>query len=160
MYDPRFTEPMRRELTDIGVTELRTPEEVDAAFGEKTGTTLIMVNSVCGCAAGMARPGLREALRESVRPDRVVTVFAGVDVEAAKKARGYFASHPPSSPSFALFKDGKVVHFIPRHKIEGRDAGSLAAELKSAFAAHCGATATEDIDATRPIQTSALPSLT
>ena len=133
MYDPTITQPMRDELTSIGVRELRTPQDVDAVLGDPKGTTLLIVNSVCGCAAGMARPGLKAALQAG-RPDRVVSVFAGVDGEATRKARGYFPAVPPSSPFFALFKDGSLVHFIPRHRIEGRDAGSLAADLVAAIA--------------------------
>jgi putative YphP/YqiW family bacilliredoxin len=131
MYDPRFTDPMRQELTDMGVEELKTPEAVDAFVAEQKGTALLLVNSVCGCAAGSARPGLRMSLTEGQRPHRVVTVFAGVDVEATKKARSYFPDHSPSSPSFAFFKDGKVVDFIPRHRIEGRDARAVAADLRA-----------------------------
>ncbi len=135
MYDPRFTDPMRAELTDHGVQDLRTAADVDAFMAEKKGTALIIVNSVCGCAAGMARPGVRDALAKGPRPDRVGTVFAGVDKDAAARARGYFSQYPPSSPSFALFRDGEVAHFIPRHHIEGRDASQVAANLRSAFEA-------------------------
>lgn len=137
MYDPQMTQPMRDELTRIGVTELRTPAEVDSFLVGRCGTALVVVNSVCGCAAGMARPGLTMALRGDVKPDRVGSVFAGVDREATARARSLFDQLSPSSPSFALFKDGKCVHFIPRHQIEGRDAASLAADLQAAFARHC-----------------------
>jgi putative YphP/YqiW family bacilliredoxin len=133
MYDPSITQPMRNELTAIGVRELRTPQEVDAVLGDPSGTTLLIINSVCGCAAGMARPGLKAAL-ESARPDRVVSVFAGVDGEATRKARGYFPAVPASSPFFALFKEGRLVHTIPRHRIEGRDAESLSTDLIAAIA--------------------------
>jgi putative YphP/YqiW family bacilliredoxin len=138
-YPEMLVAPMREELTKIGVTELRTADEVDAFMAETAGTALVLVNSVCGCAAGMARPGLRMALENGVKPDRVATVFAGQDLEATAKARSYFADVPPSSPSVALFKDGELVHFVPRHRIEGRDAGSVADDLKAAFAEHCAA---------------------
>lgn len=136
MYDPSITQPMRDELTTIGVQELRTPAEVDSVLGQKSGTTLLIVNSVCGCAAGMARPALKTALLGESKPDRVVSVFAGVDTDAARRARGYFAQFPPSSPSFAFFKDGEVVHFISRQQIEGRDAHSVASDLTNALRAH------------------------
>jgi putative YphP/YqiW family bacilliredoxin len=136
-YDPRIVQPMRDELTEIGVQELLTAEAVDQFMTEKSGSSLVVVNSVCGCAAGMARPGLRLALEQDVRPDRMGTVFAGQDLEATERARSYFADMPPSSPSFALFKDGELVHFVPRHRIEGRDALSLANDLIAAFHAHC-----------------------
>jgi len=135
-YDPALVQPMREELTSIGVKELRDANEVDAAL-TSSGTTLLVVNSVCGCAAGMARPGVRLALQSDVKPDQVVTVFAGQDLEAVSKARSYFPEIPPSSPSFALFKDGQVVHFVPRHAIEGRDAVSVANDLVASFNEHC-----------------------
>jgi putative YphP/YqiW family bacilliredoxin len=128
---------MREELTSIGVQELLTPQDVDTFMAEKSGTALLVVNSVCGCAAGMARPGIRLALENENRPDRAVSVFAGQDLEATARARGYLADIPPSSPSIALFKDGELVHFIPRHRIEGRDAYAVAADLKAAFDEHC-----------------------
>jgi putative YphP/YqiW family bacilliredoxin len=136
-YDPVLVQPMRDELTRIGVQELRSAADVDAFMRNKTGTTMIVVNSVCGCAAGQARPGVRLALESSVKPDRVATVFAGQDVEAAAQARSFFSQFPPSSPSIALFKDGQVVHFVPRHMIEGRDALTLANNLVEAFNKHC-----------------------
>ena len=136
-YDPVLVQPMREELTRIGVQELRTAAEVDAFMAQKSGTTMIVVNSVCGCAAGQARPAVRLALDSPVRPDRVATVFAGQDLEAAARARGYFTQFPPSSPSMALFKDGEVVHFVPRHAIEGRDALSLANDLVAVFQKFC-----------------------
>lgn len=142
MYDPAFTEPMRQELLRLGVVDLRTPADVDAFLAEKSGTALVIVNSVCGCAAGMARPGAAKALAEGPRPDRVGTVFAGVDTDATKRARDYFGQLAPSSPSFCLFKDGKVAFFLPRYKIEGRDAESVAADLKAAFAAAAAVPAT------------------
>lgn len=129
---------MRDEMTAMGFAELTTPDEVDSFMDEKEGTTLLVVNSVCGCAAGMARPGVRLALEsEGPRPDRLGTVFAGQDLEATAKARSYFADFPPSSPSIALFRDGVLVHFVPRHQIEGRSAQQVAAELSSAIEEHC-----------------------
>jgi bacilliredoxin len=136
-YDPRFVQPMRDELTQAGVTELRTAADVDKFLAQPSGTAMIVVNSVCGCAAGAARPAIREALKGGTKPDRVATVFAGQDLEATEKARTYFTNIPPSSPSIALFKEGKLVHFVHRHNIEGRDAASLAADLKKAFEKHC-----------------------
>ena len=132
-----LVQPMRDELTQAGFQELRTPAEVDAFMAQKTGTAVLMVNSVCGCAAGKARPGLRLALRQSQPPDRLATVFAGQDVEATARARSYFAEVPSSSPSIALFKDGKLVYFMPRHRIEGRDAEAVAGDLQLAFSEHC-----------------------
>ena len=136
-YSPLLVKPMREELTSVGVKELLTAEDVDAFMNEKNGTAMLIVNSVCGCAAGMARPGVRLALQSDRRPDRVATVFAGQDLEATARARGYFSDVPPSSPSIALFKDGELVHFIPRHRIEGRDAHSVANDLTQVFSEHC-----------------------
>jgi putative YphP/YqiW family bacilliredoxin len=136
-YDPNLVQPMREELTRIGVQELRDAAAVDAFMAQKSGTAMIVVNSVCGCAAGMARPGVRLALQADVKPDRVATVFAGQDLEATGRARDYFKQFPPSSPSIALFKDGEVVHFVPRHQIEGRDALTLANGLAAAFQKYC-----------------------
>jgi putative YphP/YqiW family bacilliredoxin len=139
MYDERFVTPMRQELTKLGVEEMRTPAEVDQRLKDASGTTLVVVNSVCGCAAGIARPALAHALRHGVKPDQVVTVFAGQDLEATARARQYFADYQPSSPSMALLKDGEVVHFVHRHQIEGRPPESVAADLTNAFDRHCGA---------------------
>jgi len=139
-YDPRLVQPMREELTRIGVQELRTSAEVDEFMSNKTGTTMIIVNSVCGCAAGQARPGVRLALQGAVKPDRIATVFAGQDLDATARAREFFSQFPPSSPSIALFKDGEVVEFVPRHAIEGRDALHVANWLTEAFNKHCAAT--------------------
>jgi len=136
-YDPQMVQPMRDELAEMGVKELTTPEEVDSVLREKSGTTLVLVNSVCGCAAGMARPGLRSAMSGEARPDRVVSVFAGQDVDATARARSYFPDVPPSSPSFALFKEGHLAHFVPRHMIEGREATNVADDLRQAFEEHC-----------------------
>jgi putative YphP/YqiW family bacilliredoxin len=136
-YSELMVRPMREELTSAGVEELRTPQEVDAFMNETSGTAMLVVNSVCGCAAGMARPGVRLALAGDRRPDRVATVFAGQDLEATAKARSYFPDIPPSSPSIAFFKDGELVWFMPRHRIEGRDAQAVAHELMQVFAEHC-----------------------
>jgi putative YphP/YqiW family bacilliredoxin len=136
-YDPVLVQPMRDELTRIGVQELRSAADVEAFMAQKNGTAMIVVNSVCGCAAGQARPGVRLALENAVRPDRVATVFAGQDLEATAKARSYFSQFPPSSPSIAILKDGAVVHFVPRHAIEGRDALNLANNLVAVFNKYC-----------------------
>jgi bacilliredoxin len=136
-YSELLVRPMREELTSAGAKELRTPEEVDAFMNEKSGTAMLVVNSVCGCAAGMARPGVRLALQSDRRPERVATVFAGQDLEATAKARSYLPDIPPSSPSIAFFKDGELVYFLPRHRIEGRDAQSVARDLTEVFAEHC-----------------------
>ncbi len=136
-YDPMLVQPMRDELTQIGARELRTETEVDGFMLQKAGTAMLMVNSLCGCAAGQARPGVRLALQGKLKPDRVATVFAGQDLEATARARSYFSQYPASSPSIALFKDGEVVHFVPRHAIEGRDALSLADNLVAVFDKYC-----------------------
>jgi putative YphP/YqiW family bacilliredoxin len=136
-YSELLVRPMREELTSAGVKELRTPEDVDSFMNEKSGTAMLVVNSVCGCAAGMARPGVRLALQGERRPDRVASVFAGQDLEATAKARAYIADIPPSSPSIAFFKDGELVYFIPRHRIEGRNANAVAGDLAQVFAEHC-----------------------
>lgn len=136
-YDPRMVQPMREELTKVGVKELTTPTEVDSVLGEKTGTTLLVINSVCGCAAGNARPGVTLALQHSKKPTRVTTVFAGQDTEATAKARSYCPEFPPSSPSFVLFKDGKPAHYVPRHMIEGRHPMDVANQLVAAFEKYC-----------------------
>ncbi len=128
---------MREELTSAGVKELLTPQDVDAFMAEKSGTAMLIVNSVCGCAAGMARPGVRLALQHERRPDRVATVFAGQDLEATARARSYMPDIPPSSPSIAFFKDGELVSFIPRHRIESRNADALAGDMVSVFNEHC-----------------------
>jgi len=136
-YDPMLVAPMREELTQLGVDELLTSGEVDSWMADKRGTSLLIITSVCGCAAGQARPAVTLALGHDTRPDRVATVFAGQDVEATAQARSYFADFPPSSPSMAMFKDGELVHFVPRHRIESRDAREIAEELTGAFDAHC-----------------------
>lgn len=136
-YDPNLVRPMRAELTSIGFQELLTPEDVDNFMAQRTGTALVVVNSVCGCAAGMARPGINLALRQGPHPDRLATVFAGMEVDAVARARSYFANYPPSSPSMALFRDGELVHFVPRHQIEGRMAVDVANDLIKALDEHC-----------------------
>jgi len=136
MYPPELVAPMKSELTEVGFDELLTPEAVDEAITNE-GTALVMVNSVCGCAAGNARPAVRMAIEHEKKPNRLTTVFAGVDREATAKAREYMMPYPPSSPSIALFKDGKLVHFIERHQIEGRPAELIAQNLVQAFEAYC-----------------------
>ncbi len=138
-YNPALVAPMREEMVRLGARELKTVEEVDAALGDQRGTTLVFVNSVCGCAAGNARPALRLALEHSVRPQQVVTVFAGQDLEATSRARQYFSEYQPSSPSLALLRDGEVVHFVHRHQIEGRSPQAIAGDLVKAFDRHFGA---------------------
>jgi putative YphP/YqiW family bacilliredoxin len=136
-YPEELIKPMREELTSLGVKETRTPEEVDAAVRDAAGTTMVVVNSVCGCAAGKARPGIALALSHSVRPDSAVTVFAGADVEATERARQYFTGYAPSSPSVAIMRDGEVVYMLERHEIEGREAAEVAAALTDAFDRLC-----------------------
>jgi len=136
-YPEELIAPMRAELTQLGVKELRTAAEVDAFSKDQKGTALLIVNSVCGCAAGGARPGVALALKHANRPDVAVTVFAGGDVEATARARALMPDMPPSSPSLALWKDGKLVHFVPRHQIEGRDGRRVAEDLTKAFDKHC-----------------------
>lgn len=137
LYDPTMVQPMRDELTSIGFKELRTATEVDNAMQSSTGTALVLVNSVCGCAAGQARPGVALALTNKNVPDNLYTVFAGQDVEATAKARGYMVGYPPSSPSMALFKDGELVTMIERYQIEGSGADQVARMLTDAFEQHC-----------------------
>jgi putative YphP/YqiW family bacilliredoxin len=139
LYDPELVRPMREELTRIGFRELRTPEEVDAALGAARGTALVVVNSVCGCAARNARPAVALALAHSRRPAVLLTVFAGQDAEATARARSYFAGYPPSSPQVALFRDGRLVFMLERKDIEGRAAADIAAALTAAFDRYCGA---------------------
>jgi putative YphP/YqiW family bacilliredoxin len=141
-YPELMIRPMREELTRLGIEETRTPEQVDEAIKQTKGTLMVVVNSVCGCAAGKARPGIALALRHTTRPDRAITVFAGADTAATERARSYFAGYPPSSPSVALLKDGQLVDLLPRHEIEGRDAPAIAQELTCAFDQFCASTAT------------------
>ena len=136
-YSELMIRPMREELTRIGVEELRTPEDVQKTIENSTGTVMVVVNSICGCAAGKARPGIARALQHEARPDKVVTVFAGGDIEATEKARSYFTGYEPSSPSIAILKDGQLVYMMERRQIEGRDASQVANELIQAFDQHC-----------------------
>ena len=138
-YDPQLVQPMREELTRLDVKELLTADDVDQFMASKSGTAMIIVNSVCGCAAGGCRPAIAMALKHEKSPDRAGTVFAGQDVEATEKARSFFGDIPPSSPAIALFKDGEMVHFFPRHQIEGKDPQTIAWELMAAFDTHCAA---------------------
>ncbi|GAB6992305.1 BrxA/BrxB family bacilliredoxin [Paenibacillus pini] len=136
-YMKDMIQPMRDELTSLGIQELRTPEDVELHLSDAKGTTLVVVNSVCGCAAGQCRPGVATALSNDLVPDNLFTVFAGQDKEATAKAREYFAPYPPSSPSIAVLKDGELVHFIERHQIEDRSAEEIAADLSEAFDRVC-----------------------
>ena len=138
-YNPALVAPMREEMVRLGARELKTVQEVDAALGDQRGTMLVFVNSVCGCAAGNARPALKLALEHSILPEQLVTVFAGQDLEATVRARQYFSDYQPSSPSMALLRDGEVVHFVHRHQIEGRSPQSIAGDLVKAFDKHFGA---------------------
>jgi putative YphP/YqiW family bacilliredoxin len=146
MYDERLVAPMREELTRLGVEELRTADAVDATLRE-SGTTLVVVNSVCGCAARNARPAVADALRHPVRPDRATTVFAGQDTEATARARSYFTGYRPSSPAIALMRDGEPVFMLERFQIEGRSAVEIASDLKAAFERYCQ---TEDVPVPSP----------
>ena len=138
MYPEELVAPMRTDLTSVGFTELRTSEEVDGHLADHKGTTLMVINSVCGCAAGAARPGVKWAVQNSNRkPDNLTTVFAGVDQEAVAKAREYTLPYPPSSPSIALFKDGELIHFVERHHIEGRNAEMIGNHLLEVFKEYC-----------------------
>lgn len=137
MYPEEMVEPMREELTRIGFREMKTAEEVDLTLGNAKGTTLVFVNSVCGCAAGKARPGVMMALNHSARPDHLTTVFAGQDQDATARARAYFEDYEPSSPSIGLLQDRKAVFMLERHQIEGRMAEEIAADLTAAFDRFC-----------------------
>lgn len=136
MYPPELVKPMREDLAVAGFQELYTSEDVDGALAKK-GTTLVVVNSVCGCAAANARPGAKSSIEQDKRPDHLVTVFAGVDKDAVDKARAHMVPFPPSSPSIALFKDGELVHMLERHHIEGRPAAVIADNLKGAYNEYC-----------------------
>ena len=136
-YSEILIKPMREDLTRIGVEETRSPEQVEEAIKNTKGTLLVVVNSVCGCAAGKARPGIAMALRNEAKPDRAITVFAGADIEATIKAREHFAPYPPSSPQIGLFKDGQLVFMLERHQIENRFAEQIAQELTQAFDRYC-----------------------
>jgi putative YphP/YqiW family bacilliredoxin len=137
MYDEMIVEPMRRELSQLGIQETKTAADVDAVLGQKKGTVLVVVNSVCGCAAGMARPAVAMALEHSVVPEKMITVFAGNDREATQRVREHFSGFRPSSPMIALLRDGQVVKMFERWQIEGRQAHDLAAELVQAFDQYC-----------------------
>lgn len=136
-YPEIMIRPMREDLTRLGVEELRTPEAVDETIKNSKGTLMVVVNSICGCAAGKARPGVALALQHDVKPDKVATVFAGADIDATDRARSYFTGYGPSSPSIALLKDGQLVYMLERWQIEGRDASQIATELTKAFDEHC-----------------------
>ncbi len=135
-YDPQMVQPMREELTTLGFEELLTPDAVDEVLGSD-GVVLVVVNSVCGCAAGKARPGVRLAVQHDKVPDRLTTVFAGMEIDATERARSYFTGYPPSSPQIGLLKDGKLVYLMERQDIEGREANEIAAKLVDAFDQHC-----------------------
>jgi putative YphP/YqiW family bacilliredoxin len=136
-YPEIMIRPMREDLTRLGVEELRTADAVDEAVKNNTGTLMVVVNSICGCAAGKARPGVALALQHDNKPDKVATVFAGADIEATERARSYFTGYGPSSPSIAILKDGQLVYMLERYQIEGRDASQIANELTQAFDQHC-----------------------
>ena len=138
MYPEIMVVPMREELTRLGIEELRTAEEVDQALKNRPGTTMVVVNSICGCAAGRMRPAVRLALQNSIRPDHAYSVFAGQETEATDRARGYFTGYPPSSPSIAILRDGQLVYMMQRRDIESREAPAIAADLKAAFDRLCG----------------------
>lgn len=135
-YDPAMVQPMRDELTSLGFEELLTPEQVDTAL-KSEGTVMVVVNSVCGCAAGKARPGVRLAVQHDRIPDKLTTVFAGMEIEATEHARTYFSGYPPSSPQIGLLRDGKLVFLLERHDIEGREANDIAEKLVESFDQHC-----------------------
>lgn len=137
MYPPELVAPMKEDLTQVGFEQLTTPDSVDSALNAEEGTVLVMVNSVCGCAAANARPAVKMAVQNEKKPGRLTTVFAGVDAEATEQARRYMLPYPPSSPSIGLFKDGTLVHMIERHHIEGRPAEMIAENLKMAFDEFC-----------------------
>ncbi len=136
-YPEFMVAPMREDLVKIGFTELRSPEDVDRVLGEGTETTLVALNSVCGCAAGMMRPAVYLSLQGQKKPEVLTTVFAGQDMEATERTRDYITGYPPSSPSVALFKDGELVYFMERHLIEGRHPEDIAADLQAAYEEHC-----------------------
>jgi len=138
-YPEMMIAPMREDLTRLGVEELKTPEAVDETIRNSKGTLMVVVNSICGCAAGKARPGVALALQSDIKPDKVATVFAGADIEATERARSYFTGYRPSSPSIALLKDGELVYMLERYQIEGRDANAIAGELTQAFEKYCAA---------------------
>ncbi|HYM78373.1 MAG TPA: BrxA/BrxB family bacilliredoxin [Candidatus Dormibacteraeota bacterium] len=138
MYPEIMVVPMREELTRLGIEELRTPEQVDQVLKNRPGTTMVVVNSICGCAAGRMRPAVRMAMQNAAKPDHSYSVFAGQEKEATDRARSYFTGHPPSSPSIAILRDGELVYMMPRRDIESREAPAIAADLKAAFERFCG----------------------
>jgi len=140
MYPEIMVVPMREELTRLGIEELRTPGQVDQELKNRPGSTLVVVNSICGCAAGRMRPAVRMALQNAAKPDKAYSVFAGQDKEATERARSYFTGYPPSSPSIAILRDGQLVYMMPRRDIESREAPAIAADLKAAFDRFCGQT--------------------
>jgi putative YphP/YqiW family bacilliredoxin len=137
MYDERFITPMRQELTRLGVEEMRTADDVDTRLKDAKGTTLVVVNSMCGCAARNARPAIASALQHEVKPEQLTTVFSGQDPDATQRARSYFTGYAPSSPSIGLLKDGKLVFMLERHQIEGRTADQISNDLVGAFDQYC-----------------------
>jgi putative YphP/YqiW family bacilliredoxin len=139
MYPEIMVIPMREELTRLGIEELRSSAEVDGFLRNASGTRMVVVNSICGCAAGRMRPAVRMALQNATKPAKMATVFAGQDIEATERARSYFTGYPPSSPSIAILRDGKIVYMMQRKQIETRDAAAIAADLKAAFDQHCAA---------------------
>ncbi|MGB8013811.1 MAG: BrxA/BrxB family bacilliredoxin [Terriglobales bacterium] len=141
MYPEIMVVPMREELTRLGIVELRSAAEVDRFVQSEPGTTMVVVNSICGCAAGRMRPAVRLALQNAAKPGKIATVFAGQDTEATERARSYFTGYPPSSPSIAILHGGKLVYMMQRHQIETRDASGIAADLKAAFDQHCATAA-------------------
>jgi len=138
MYPEIMVIPMREELTRLGIEELKTAADVDQALRNRPGTALVVVNSICGCAAGRMRPAVRMALENGVKPEKAFSVFAGQDTDATERARSYFTGYPPSSPSIAILRDGRLVYMMPRRDIESREAPAIAADLKAAFDKHCG----------------------
>ena len=136
-YPEMMIRPMREDLSRLGIEETRTPEQVDQALTQSEGTVMVVVNSICGCAAGKARPGVALALQHDVRPDRAITVFAGADIEATERARSYFTPYRPSSPQIAILRDGKVVYMMERHQVEGQTATQIARALTEAFDRFC-----------------------
>ena len=137
MYPEIMVVPMREELTRLGIEELHTPQEVDQALKDRPGTTMVVVNSICGCAAGRMRPAVRMAMQHAAKPERSYSVFAGQEKEATDRARSYFTGYPPSSPSIAILRDGQLVYMMPRRDIESREAPAIAADLKAAFEQFC-----------------------
>ena len=151
MYDPAMVQPMRDEVTRAGFKELRTAEDVDAVVADKEKTNLIFINSVCGCAAGIARPALLASLKNEILPQNLTTAFAGNDAEAVDRARGYFVGYPPSSPCMAIFRDGDLVHIVERHNIEGQTVETLAKVLTSAYDKYCGEQIDESVEIYDPL---------